>query len=75
MELAADAVVGAGKTFQACVDAVSLDGERWPVAVHLYYAGAGKWVVETHLGELSTVFTEATGAFRVTNRAAPFDRC
>ena len=64
LALAADYRLPRGRTFRECVaDVPPPHGGVWPSPVHLYYAGKGKWVVETHEGEVGITFTEATRAF------------
>jgi hypothetical protein len=53
-----------GETFELC-SALGPEGEPWPFAVHLYWAGRGTWVVETHRGDAGLYFDEPTATFRV----------
>lgn len=74
LALAASVVLPSGKTFEQCV-ALGPNGARWPVPVHLYYEGKGKWIVETHLGEVETEFDEASATFRVKHFAPEASEC
>lgn len=74
LAMAAAVVLPSGKTFEQCV-ALGPNGARWPVPVHLYYEGQGKWLVETHLGEIETEFDEATATFRVKHFAPEANEC
>lgn len=74
LALAAGVVLPSGKTFEQCV-ALGPNGARWPVPVHLYYEGKGKWIVETHLGEIETEFDEATATFHVKHFAPEASEC
>ncbi len=74
LALAADARLPSGKTFRQCVE-LPPEGKPWPSPVHLYYAGRGKWLVETHLGEVGVVFDEATATFKTANFASLNPEC
>ncbi len=63
-----------GRTFRECVE-LPPGGEPWPLAIHLYYAGKGAWVIETHLSEVGLLFDEATETFRVTGFNPPNPGC
>ncbi len=71
---AAPVVLPSGKTFEQCV-ALGPNGKHWPVPVHLYYEGKGKWLVETHLSEVQVEFSEATASFRVRHFAPEASEC
>lgn len=71
---AAGARMPTGGTFRECVE-LPPGGEPWPLAIHLYYAGKGAWVIETHLSEVGLVFDEATETFRVTAFNPPNPGC
>ncbi len=62
LKLAAGARLPSGLTFQECVDLPPAP-EKWPFAVHLYYMGGGRWMVETHISEVQVIFDEATETF------------
>jgi hypothetical protein len=74
LAMAAGVILPSGKTFEQCV-ALGPNGARWPVPVHLYYEGQGKWLVETHLGEIETEFDEATATFHVKHFAPEAQEC
>ena len=74
LALAADARLPSGLTFAQCV-ALGPNGAHWPVPVHLYYEGHGKWTVETHDGEVGVEFDEATATFRVKHFAPAASEC
>ncbi len=74
LAMAAGVILPSGKTFEQCV-ALGPNGARWPVPVHLYYEGQGKWLVETHLGEIETEFDEATTTFHVKHFAPEAQEC
>lgn len=74
LAMAASVAMPSGKTFEQCV-ALGPHGARWPVPVHLYYEGMGKWLVETHLGEVQAEFDEATATFRVKHFAPEGEEC
>lgn len=74
LAMAASVVLPSGKTFEQCV-ALGPHGARWPVPVHLYYEGKGKWLVETHLSEVQAEFDEASATFRVKHFAPEANEC
>jgi hypothetical protein len=74
LALAADARVPSGKTFRDCVE-LPPSHEKWPTPVHLYYMGAGRWLVETHISEVQVVFDEATATFKAGNFAPTNSGC
>ena len=74
LALAAAAMMPTGRTFRECVGALP-EKPHWPAAVHLYYAGHGRWVVETHAGEIGVSFDEASAEFRVVSFPPPGGDC
>ena len=61
---AGNARLPSGYTFRECMELPPV-GDGWPGAVHLYYEGRGRWLVETHVSDVQVVFDEATGTFSV----------
>jgi hypothetical protein len=74
LALAAGAHLPSGLTFKECVERPPSE-EHWPVPVHLYYEGLGRWLIETHVSEIQVVFHEATATFTTRNFAPPNPGC
>ena len=74
LSLAAGAHLPSGLTFKECVERPPSE-EHWPVPVHLYYEGLGRWLIETHVSEIQVVFHEATATFTTRNFAPPNPGC
>ncbi|MEO8541563.1 MAG: hypothetical protein ABI577_17610 [bacterium] len=72
--MAANVTLPSGRTFAECV-ALGPTGQHWPVPVHLYYEGKGKWLVETHLSEVQVEYDEALESFRVKHFAPESSEC
>lgn len=74
LSMAASVRLPSGRTFEQCV-ALGPNGKHWPVPVHLYYEGKGKWLVETHLSEVQVEFDEASASFHVKHFAPEASEC